>query len=215
MNLLTSKQFVTFRRVVALLLVMMFTSAASNQVTITFTANSPGATLVQKGKLWGKLPFPLTFNIPYADQQNGGVWIGGGYAEWPNGTRSNFDKFYLDLRQGNTFTYTIASPQNNAQARLEHQRRANSALEKCNAAIIDLSDFCPKQSPVYSNLSCYHAYRSAENNCYVEPLAPLRCKIARAHAKAICSRGRDQNTWARGGCSIVMDKVNRCLLNRR
>jgi hypothetical protein len=173
MNLLTTSRLKPLRRVLALLFVVVFTSGASNQATVLFTSNSPGGVLVQKGQSYGGLPVTLTFNIPYTDQQKGGAWIAGGYVDWPNGTRTNFDKFHLDLTQNNSFTYTINQGSDG---------RKQQALDDCYRDLRDIQSFCSRDS----NYPCWGAISAARETCYNDALKDMRCDISRVHADIIC-----------------------------
>ena len=81
------------------------TMGASNQstVTVTFTSNSVGGVLVQAGNKHGGLPYTLKFQISAENQRSGGAWIEKGHVEWPNGSRTNFDRFYLDLKKNSRY----------------------------------------------------------------------------------------------------------------
>ena len=166
------------RRATLLFFVALLIGGASNQVTVTFVSNPPGAILVQAGQKFGRMPFKLTFNIPLADQQKEGVWIAQGRYEWPDGTVTKFSKFYLDLRKKNYFTYTLNQGPSERDKKL--------ALEKCNRAIGDIQNMCRRGTSSYNRYNCSLANSNAQTFCYDSVLRDRRCDIARALSRVAC-----------------------------
>ncbi len=210
MDWTTPKQLIPFKRVASLLLIVLFTSAASNQATIAFVSNPPGGLLIHGGNNRGRMPLTRIFNIPLANQQDGKALIAGGRVQWPNGSITNFENFYIDLQQYSSFTYEFD------QGTMERQKQA--ALNKCYEDLRASQAYCTQGSSNYNSSSCNYANIRADKSCYVNAIADLRCGINEIHEKIVCpngkSPGRFRNSSA-SSCSMAGVRTYRCYVDRK
>ena len=92
---------------------LLLTGCATNQISVTYLSDPPGATIVRPdGTTVGRAPVTLNYSVNAADRSRGEMSVSGLYAQWISGARFGYSHFTAYLKNGTNQSITLQRPQN-------------------------------------------------------------------------------------------------------
>jgi hypothetical protein len=107
-----SKTWDIFHPCSALLLITLMISGCSNDVSVTYYSQPPGANIVMGGANRGMAPVRLNYKLTKEMETADSLNIQGGYAMWKSGATATTDAIRLNLLKGRSYSFTFVRPQN-------------------------------------------------------------------------------------------------------
>lgn len=168
-------------------------AGCSTSLDVSYTCTPEGAQLaeVENGKVLGRCPTTITYQIPWKNRENGSSTLNGITATWPSGATATVDPFRVSFDNGwhqaheflrplnlgdpkDMAAYKIDSEYGNqfAQRQVIVQVQQQQAQQVQNAALLSLSNQIlhpNQQQPTYSGPThCATLYTgpTSSTNCY-------------------------------------------------